>query len=541
MTGQAMPKADHAAAASASPQSLTPPPQIEAFQSRVTPYACWALALLFLTNLFNYIDRHVVAVVATSIARDLHLSDADLGFLMGTAFATLYGIFGVGMGRIADSISRTRLLGSGLIIWSGMTAASGMAFNFVSLASARVGVGIGEAIASPCSQSLISDYFPARNRSLAMGIYLAAAPLGGAAAMVIGGAIMQNWATTCATLPGTLCRLSDWQATFLVMGLPGIILAAIVLALREPRPRRQVLPTRRIVIRELSSTVPPLTFINLFTAGGAQAIRRNLVLIAGIAAVALSIAALTGDWLQWIAIGIGAVSLASWGQLLRMSDRPLYRLTFGSRTAVYAIIGAALTGTFSVTFGAWSMPFAIRELGASKAQIGAFLGFAGLVASVSSALIGGIVNDKWKRRDPRAPVWMALVSMIGPVIPLIVMLQTKSLMTFAVGFFFFQFLALAWTGAFAAYIQDSVLPRMRATAAAIFALVVMLVSLGIGPYAVGKVSQLTGSLTTGVYSLLVLIPLGTPFLIAAARRVGRETPELRAAWAVEAGEDISTL
>lgn len=516
-------------------------PGIGVFQARVTPYACWALGLLFVTNLVNYIDRHVIAVVATSIQRDLGVSDADIGFLMGTAFATLYGIVGVGMGRIADAISRTRLLGSGLVIWSGMTAMSGFAFNFVSLSFARVGVGIGESIASPCAQSLLSDYFPPRNRSLVLALYLAAAPLGAAAAMVIGGAIMQHWTDVCGTLPGDLCRLSDWQATFLLMGLPGILLAIFVVSLREPRPRKRVLPTHRIVMLELSSTVPPLTFINLFAAGGARAIRMNLRLVAAILAGGIVIAMLTGDWLQWIAIALGGISLATWGQLLRLSDRPLYRLTFGSPTAVFAVIGAALTGTLSVTFGAWAIPYAIRILGAPPAQLGAYLGAAGLASSVLSAIIGGMVTDRWKRVDSRAPLWMALVSLIGPVIPLIVMLQASDLFTYAVGFFSFQLLALAWTGGFAAYILDSVLPRMRGTAAAIFALVVMLMSLGIGPYSVGKVSELSGSLTIGIYSLLALIPFGTPFLIAAAIRMGRETDEMRTAWAVAAGEDIPTI
>lgn len=511
-------------------------PETELFRQRVTPYASWALALLFLTNLFNYIDRHIIAVVATSIQRDLNISDADIGFLMGTAFATLYGIVGVGMGRIADAISRTRLLGSGLVIWSGMTALSGMAFNFVSLATARVGVGIGEAIASPCAQSLLSDYFPARNRSLVLALYLAAAPLGGAASMVIGGWIMQNWTSMCDTLPGGLCALSDWQATFLLMGLPGIALAILIVTLREPRPRKRTAPTHLIVTRELSSTVPPLTFINLFASGGWPALRLNLLIDAAILAVAMLIAVATGDWLQWIAIAIGATSLATWGQLLRMRDKPLYRLTFGSRTAVYAIIGASLTGTLSVTFGAWSVPYAIRVLGAQPQQLGAYLGAAGLVASVLSALFGGIVTDKWKRHDSRAPIWMALVSLLGPVIPLIVMLRTSDLMVYTLGFFAFQFMAMCWTGGFAAFIQDSVLPRMRGTTAAVFALVVMLVSLGLGPYGVGKVSELTGSLTIGVASLLVLIPIGAPFLIAAARRLGHESDEIRAAWAAEAGE-----
>jgi MFS family permease len=512
---------------------------IRFFDERVTPYASWALGILFLSNLLNFVDRKVIAVVATSIQRDLHITDADMGFLMGTAFATLYGIFGVGMGRIADALSRTRLLAAGLAVWSGMTVMSGLSVGFVSLALSRVGVGIGEAVGSPCAQPLLSDYFPQRNRALVLAAYISAAPLGGAAAMMIGGAIMQNWGQMCATFPGALCGIRDWQATFLLMGLPGLLLALLTLTLIEPRARVKRAPAHRVISCELSATVPPLTFGHLFASGGWAAIRTNTLLAGVILIVAAGIGAATGDWLQWTTVALGAYSLASWSQLLRLRDRPLYRLTFGSKTTVFATIGAAMTGTLNVSFTSWSVPYAVRELGTPPAQLGAYLGMAGLLAAVISAVVGGTIADRWKRVDPRAPIWMSLVSLVGPALALIVILQTRSLAAYTGGFFLFELLAHAWTGAFAAHIQEAVLPRMRGTATAIFGLTVTLVSLGVGPYQVGKVSELTGSLAAGIYSLLVLVPLGVPCLMVAAMRLRTETDDVRLARAAEAGEDLA--
>ena len=132
---------------------------------RATPYAYYALALLVLANIFNYIDRQIVSIAAQGLKADLGLTDSELGFLLGTAFAVFYGVVGIAMGRIADSLSRTRLLTVGISLWSAMTTLSGFAGGFAGLASARLGVGIGEAVANPCAHSLLSQYFPPRNRS----------------------------------------------------------------------------------------------------------------------------------------------------------------------------------------------------------------------------------------------------------------------------------------------------------------------------------------------------------------------------------------
>ena len=150
------------------------------------PYAWYVLALLVLVYVFNFIDRQILSILAEDIKRDLDLSDAQLGFLYGTAFAVFYALFGVPIGRLADNWVRTRLLSFGLTLWSGMTALSGLAGSFTQLSLARIGVGVGEATAGPSAYSMISDWFPKARRATALSIYAAGLYLGGGVSLLIG-------------------------------------------------------------------------------------------------------------------------------------------------------------------------------------------------------------------------------------------------------------------------------------------------------------------------------------------------------------------
>ncbi|MCU0948978.1 MAG: MFS transporter, partial [Porphyrobacter sp.] len=121
-------------------------------------YSWYVLGVLVVVYILNFIDRQILAILAVDIKRDLGLTDGDLGFLGGAAFGVFYALFGVPLGRLADRWHRVRLLTIGLMLWSTMTALSGFARNFATLSLARMGVGVGEATASPTAYSLISDY-----------------------------------------------------------------------------------------------------------------------------------------------------------------------------------------------------------------------------------------------------------------------------------------------------------------------------------------------------------------------------------------------
>ncbi len=507
---------------------------------RARPYAYYALFLLALANMFNYIDRHIIAALSPAIKADLQLDDADMGFLLGTAFAVLYGVLGISMGRIADALSRTKLMAGGLALWSTMTALSGGAVSFAALGGARLGVGVGEATANPVSQSMLSDYFPAKNRGAVLGVYLASVHLGHAAALILGGLFLSNWITMCGVFPGEACEVASWRAAFLIVGLPGLLLAVLVFFLREPpRPKAHVArPAMQIVRQELGSAIPPFTLFALSRFGGSKAVRTNLVLILVITLVGGTIATLTGDRAQWIAVSIGVYSVTTWSQILRHGDAPLYKLTFGCPTFMTMMFGGALLACFVGTIATWAMPYAMRTLGGDSGTIGLALGAAQFGAAVTSVILGGIVSDWWKKRDARAPIWIGMIALLVPVPLLFLLLSATTLGGYVAAYAAITLFAMSWAGPFAAEAMGLVMVRMRATASAIFSLVMILMAAGIGPYWVGKISTMSGSLTTGLYSLLVFVPAAGILMILAARRLRGETMEGRQARALAAGEAL---
>jgi predicted MFS family arabinose efflux permease len=183
-------------------------------------YRRWAVFVLLLVAIFNFADRAILAVLAQPIKEDLHLTDTDLGVLQGIAFAILYSVLGIPLGMLAERASRTRLLAACVAVWSCMTVACGFAGSFASLMLGRVGVGIGEAGAQPITNSLISDFFKRDSRGSALAITLLGAPLGFLLGQSVGGLVASEW---------------GWRAAFYVLGIPGVLVALlIVLTLREP-------------------------------------------------------------------------------------------------------------------------------------------------------------------------------------------------------------------------------------------------------------------------------------------------------------------
>ncbi|MDB5696431.1 MAG: major facilitator superfamily 1 [Sphingomonas bacterium] len=182
----------------------------------------YAVFLLTIVNAFNYMDRMVLAVLAEPIKIDLDLSDAELGLLTGFAFVAVYAVVGLPLARLADRIGRRWVLAGSLAVWSAMTAISGSARNFTELALARAGVGVGEAGGMPSSHALIAEMYPPEKRAVPISIMTAGACIGIAAGLGLGG-----W------VAGTY----GWRAAFLIVGLPGLLLALIV-ALTLPEPKR---------------------------------------------------------------------------------------------------------------------------------------------------------------------------------------------------------------------------------------------------------------------------------------------------------------
>ena len=503
--------------------------------------AYFALFVLVLANLFNMLDRTIVSILAQSIKADLHLDDADLGFLLGTAFAVFYSIVGIAMGRISDFVSRKKMMAFGLALWSVMTAMGGAAVGFATLSAARIGVGVGEAVANPCSHSLLADVFPPRNRALALGTYLTGTFLGSATAMIVGGLFVQKWPDFCTAVPlAGACGMAGWKAALIAVGMPGLLLALLVLTLHEP-PRQKVQQggTFGIVVREVASALPPFTFLSIYRLAGRAGLLRNLFLLAAVSAIAELLVWISGDIAQWIACALGAYSIATWGQVQSHGDKPLYRLTYGDATFVLSIASTALVACIIAGITVWAAPLAMRTFATvSPVKIGLGLGLIYVAGSILGVVIGGWLTDRWKARDLRAPLGMATIALLGIVPCIALIVSAKSIeMFFTVYFVMSAFISL-WSGGIAALVQDLVLPRMRGAAAASYSLVAIVVASGIGPYWTGKVSKMTGSLGTGIVSILLLAPVAFLVLYLAARRLPDETSERRLALAVAAGEGL---
>ena len=239
-------------------------------------YANYVLGVLFLVYVLNFVDRQILSILAKDVKQDLGLDDADIGFLFGTAFGVFYSLFGIPLGRLADNSNRVRLITVGLALWSAMTAFSGLARNGLQLTLARIGVGIGEATASPCAYSLISDYFPRDKRATALAIYSSGIFIGGGLSLFIGGAIVDTWNRN---FPGGHWGLVGWQVAFMAVGLPGLVLALLVATLREPLRGASdgiITPPAsnpyRDFMAELVSIIPPLTLIGPARRGHAAAL-----------------------------------------------------------------------------------------------------------------------------------------------------------------------------------------------------------------------------------------------------------------------------
>jgi MFS family permease len=178
-----------------------------------------ALAVLTLINLFNYLDRYVVASLVESLKRsELRLSDTQLGSLM-TGFVLVYMLTSPVFGTLGDRRGRPRLLALGVGIWSIATALGGLARSFAGLLAARAAVGVGEAAYGTIAPALLADSFPKEKRGRVFAVFFAAIPIGSAAGYVLGGLMDQKF---------------GWRAAFIVAGLPGLALALLCLGLKDP-------------------------------------------------------------------------------------------------------------------------------------------------------------------------------------------------------------------------------------------------------------------------------------------------------------------
>ncbi len=369
-------------------------------------YKRLVLILLVVAYTLNFIDRTIIATIGQAIKVDLKISDTQLGLLGGLYFALLYTLLGIPLARLAERFSRVNIITAAIVIWSGFTALCGTAANFTTLALYRFGVGVGEAGLSPPAHSLISDYYEPKKRASALAVYAFGIPLGSMLGAIIGGQMLDHF---------------TWRAAFMLVGVPGL-LVALALKLLVKEPMRGHSEAAGFV----ATPPPPLS--------------------AEFSEMWAVVKALFGNWpVANMVIGMTLVSFAGYGG------------------------------------GQFAPPYFIRTFGLSYGEVGLIIGLVAGLGNGIGTLIGGPLTDRLSHVGPR---WYALVPAIGVTIafPLVVGVYTASSWQVATAFIVLPGLAAySYLGPTFGVVQNMAPTHQRATAAAVMLFFVNLIALGGGP------------------------------------------------------------
>ena len=201
-------------------------------------YEWYVVLICMLAYVFSFVDRQVLALMIEPIKKDLHLSDTQFSLLHGFAFSLFYAVMGMPLAYLADRFARPRIIATGIALWSLATAACGVSQNFVQMFLARLSVGVGEAALSPGTYSMLSDYFPKEKLGRAVAIYSLGSFIGGGIAFLIGGYVIHLLKQVTTLSVPLLGDIHSWQLTFVIVGLPGFLVALLfILTVRDPQRR----------------------------------------------------------------------------------------------------------------------------------------------------------------------------------------------------------------------------------------------------------------------------------------------------------------
>ncbi len=529
-----------------------------------TAYRTYVLVLLMVIYAFNFLDRQVVTIIAPYLKEDMGVSDAQIGLLFGTAFALFYAVFGLPLAKLADGWNRVRTISIGLGFWSMMTAISGLSSSFAQLGAARVGVGVGEASASPASYSLLQDYFPKSVRATILALYSSGIYIGAGAALIFGGEVIKYWHGhyTAETAP---FGLSGWQATYFAFGIPGLVLALLMwFTVREPvRGAIDGMPTPgdpnpvKSVLGEFAAMLPPWNwkgFAARDASGGT--LRRNVIALLGVIAAAIAIIwftdgllkpekraviamvgsfAFTTNMVQWIAIAVGVYCVSSWIQTIRLRDPASYAL-MANKGFIGLTIAGGLMSYISYGLSPFIFLYAKNSFGVG-AESGLTLGLITAIGGGLGTTFGGMLGDWLRKRHAAGRMIVMFIAAIGSAITIIGSYSVSTLQHFYIFAAANTFLHIMWLGPCAATVQDLVLPRMRGTATAVFFLGTTILGLGLGPYVVGLVSDVTGNLRMALMGTIAVLPIILGCIIMAMRNVPGLEKTL-ASRAAAAGEPV---
>ncbi len=405
----------------------------------------YVLAMLTLIYLLGFLDRQIVNILAEPIKHDLGLSDGQLGALTGFSFALFYTVLGVPIARLADRFDRGRIIAAALFVWSAFTALCGLAGGFATLFAARVGVGVGEAGCNPPASSLIADIVPKARRASAMAVYALGNPLGSLLGLAVGGLIAANY---------------GWRAAFIAAGIPGVLVALVVLTtIRDPRSAAPA---------DVAGAVPP------WRATLAELLR--------------------GRAFRLVAFAAAAMAFLNYGKV--------------------AFYGSFFLRNHTAQLEAAALAADLRPMTLLGLLLGGLIGISGGIGT----LVGGRIADRAARSDPSAYVLIPAVAAVAQM-PFFLAALFVGDLWLALGLLgLAAVMTSMWFGPVFAVCVGLATPRTRGIAIAVMQLVTNLVGLGFGPLMVGMLSDLfAGDGAAGGASLRLAMASGSAAgLVAAA-------------------------
>ena len=414
-----------------------------------TGYRYLVVGLLAVVYTFNFMDRQIMSTLAEPIRKELGLSDTALGALGGLTFALFYTTFGIPVAWLSDRFKRVWIMATACGIWSLFTAGCGLATNFTQLALSRIMVGAGEAGGSPPSYSLISDYFPAKERGTGLALYSLGVPLGSMLGVAFGGGVAAAY---------------GWRVAFFAVGLPGVLLALVMLlVIREPK--RGGLDEFALGADAHAPAPPAFQVIGSF---------------------------LTNRTLLCVAIACG----------------------------LSAFVGYAMLN--------WNAPLLMRVKGASLKQVSAYYSLVIGVTGVIGTFGSGWLADKLSHRDRRWYAWIPVIAFTISLPALAGLIWAPTwqiaLMFIAVP----ALLNNMYLAPALAVVQNAVPPGQRTMAGAILLFILNLIGLGGGPIFLGRVSDMAKaqygdhSLLIGYAALAPVIGIAIVAHLAAASSIARD-------------------
>ncbi|MDB5448493.1 MAG: transporter [Phenylobacterium sp.] len=410
-----------------------------------TPYKIYFLAIIALTFVCNYVDRTMLGAMVEAIKADLSISDGQIGLVAGAAFSLFYATAGLPLARLADRSDRIRMISIAMVVWSICTSACGFAGNFFQLLLARAGVAAGESAGQPPAYSMISDLFTPKARSTATAIFQVGGTIGGALGLALGGLLASHL---------------GWRGAFMVMCVPGLILALITwTTLRDP-------PRGLSEGRVMDEQAPP------------------------------------------------AVTVV--------------KLVLSRPTFVCTALGCGLMNYAMFSLLTWMPAFLSRSHHLTMAQAGGLAGAIEMVGGLLGAIGGAIIVDLAGQRHER---WRLLIPSIAALLsaPLMVAFLFSGSLYLAAGCLAAcTVLMRFWMGSSYTVVQRLVGLRMRTVTTAVLLFAINIVGMGLGPWIVGSISDLTAhvgganSLRLGLLSTVPALLISGALLLVAAWNLPRD-------------------